>query len=97
MCGSFSTISFNRAKESKKFYVGVKYNKSSDEHVFSASVTNECQAWLGQREPEEIGLIEYVKKKMFNEVSVEIELVSQAYLVYGEESVELSAVCKVSY
>lgn len=89
--------SFNLAKDSKKIYVGVEFDSSVQQFKFSSSVTSECQAWLSHREPEDRNLIDYVKKKLFKESDVDIEYVNQAYLICGEESIELSAVCKVSY
>ncbi|MFV7708507.1 hypothetical protein [Shewanella algae] len=90
-------VSFNLAKNSKRFYVGVEFDSSVQQFKFSSSVTSECQTWLSHRKPENRNLIEYIKKKLFLESDVDIEYVNQVYLVYGEESIELSAVCKVSY
>lgn len=89
--------SFNQAKESKNIYVGVEFEKSSQTHKFSIPITVECQGWLTRREPKETNLIDYIKRVLFESDEVGIEYINQAYLVHGDETIELSAVCRVSY
>jgi len=91
--------SFNQAKESKNTYVGVIFEKLSQTHKFSIPITNECQSWLTLtgREPKDRNLIDYIKRVLFEADEVDIEYIGQAYLVYGDETIELSAVCRVCY
>ncbi len=89
--------SFNQAKESNNIYVGVEFEKSSKMHKFSIPITSKCQSWLARREPKEKNLIDYIKKALFESDEVDIEYISQAYLVHGGDTIELSGVCRVSY
>jgi len=89
--------SFKEAKASKNMYVGIKHLKSNNTYKFSKSITHECQGWFAQREPKNKNLIDHVKERMFDSNGIAIEFISQAYLVNGSETIELSGVCKVSY
>lgn len=87
---------FDLAKESKRTYVGIEFDRSIQKYKFSSSVTNECQKWLSTMHPQNRYLIDYIKDAMYKSSDVDIEYIDQAYLVCGDEYIELSAVCRVS-
>lgn len=88
---------FKDAKTFENMYVGIKHIKSDNTYKFSKSITRECQSWLTQRGPKNKNLVDHLKEGFFETNDIEIEYVSQAYLVNGSETIELSGVCKVSY
>lgn len=90
-------LSFNQAKESKNIYVGVEFDKLSKKYKFSVPITSECQGWLSIRDPKKKNLTDYIKQSLFESDEVDIEYINQAYLVHGDETIELSAVCRVSH
>lgn len=89
--------SFKKAKEASKTYIGIEFIKSSNTYRFSQAITDECQSWCSQRHPIEFrNLIDFVRERQFSGKNVEMEYVSEAYLVYGQHKLYFSGLCKVT-
>lgn len=89
--------SFRSASDTTCFYVGLKHFRSDDIYKFSHSVTNESQGWLVDINKKNRNLVDHIKERIIDPGIVDIEFISQAYLVWENKSIKLSGACMVTY
>lgn len=89
--------SFRSASDTNCFYVGLKYFRSDDIYKFSHSVTKESQGWIVDINKKDRNLVDHIKAHIVDPGIVDIEFISQVYLVWGNKSIELSGACMVTY
>lgn len=89
---------FQEASKTRKFYIGLMYFKSKNIYRYSASVTDEIQNnWISNINKVHRNLVDHIKEKIPSLGVLNIEFISQAYLVCGDDRLNISGICLVTY
>lgn len=88
---------FFEASKSKKIHLGIDYFENENIYQYNSEVTGDMWDWLTNRDNAHRNLLDHVREKMTGTEFSNMEYIPKAYLFYGDEYLDISGVCLITY